>query len=60
MNVDLLRDLLVDAIVIPLPPHEKPGPRQCCGDFARVVRCSGTIDSWLCPVCNRQWEAPCR
>lgn len=59
MNTDLLRSLLVEAI-IPPPPVEKPGPRQCCSDFARVVACTDGVDSWICPVCDREWEAPCR
>lgn len=59
MNVDLLRDLLVEGIVQP-PPVEKPGPRQCCSDVAYVVACDGETDVWVCPLCDRTWEAPCR
>ena len=58
MNVDLLRSLLIDAIVP--PPVEKPGPRSCCADFASVILCDGETDTWECPCCGYRWDAPCR
>ncbi len=59
MNTEFLRDLLIECIVQP-PPVEKPGPRQCCSDFAAVILCDGETDTWQCPVCDQTWEAPCR
>lgn len=58
MNVDLLRDLLVEGIVLPLPV-EKPGPRQCCAEFSVVTECDGQTDEMYCGVCERIWTQPC-
>lgn len=59
MDVQLLRDLLVDAIVPPRVP-DPDGPRQCCSDWAIVTECNGEIDLIECSVCGYRYEAPCR
>ena len=38
----------------------RPGPRACCGEYARVSACDGVTDIWLCPVCERSWAAVCQ
>jgi len=44
----------------PIPDSsEKPGPRQCCAEFAIVTECDGEIDHLWCGVCDRRWTQPC-
>ena len=38
---------------------EKPGPRQCCAEYAIVERCDGDTDFCWCGVCDRRWSQPC-
>lgn len=38
----------------------RPGPRPCCGEFAIVAECDGTMDEFYCGICERTWTAPCR
>lgn len=58
MNTDFSRDLLVEGLVHP-PPVEKPGPRQCCAEYAIVERCNGETDFCWCGVCDRRWTQLC-
>lgn len=39
-------------------PH-RPGPRQCCAEFAIVTACDGDTDSCWCGICGRTWRQPC-
>lgn len=40
-------------------PDLKPGPRQCCSDWAIVETCDGETDSMWCGICDRRWTRPC-
>lgn len=46
--------------VLEFGPSSKAAPRDCCADFAYVIACDGTTDTWECPFCGATWEAPCR